>query len=154
LEEVKMPMITKRIRTDRVDPFFHTQAWRQLRAAYIIKHGERCQGLEHDPRQPRSGEAVRLELDHIIERQDWPQGALVWENLILLCRACHGKKTVAMNIARREHEHYTRLAARKDPTISIMPKDVARSFVELQRRLLIDRLKRKAAIDAMPEGKA
>ena len=146
-------MIRKRIRTDRVDPFFHTAAWKQLRATYIARHGQRCQGLEHDPRQPRSGEAVRLELDHIIERQDWPQGALVWENLILLCRACHGKKTVATNIRRREHEHYYMRAARNDPTLSIMPKDVARHFADLERQQLVDRLKRKAAVDAERDGK-
>ena len=134
----------------QVDKFFHSQAWRQLRAAYIARYGERCHGLEHDPKIPRVG--VKLELDHIIERQDWPQGALVFENLIMLCRACHAKKTVDTNIRRREHEYYYMRAARNDPKLSIMPNDVARHFAEQERQRLVDRLKRKAAIDAARQG--
>lgn len=140
---------SQRVRYDMRDPFYLTAAWRQLRARFVAMHGQVCQCGDHDPTQPRSGPTVRLELDHIIERQDWPAGALLITNLIMLCRKCHAAKTIATNARRQEHAYYTRLVARDDPTVSTHPDDVSREFVELDRewwKREFDRWKKKAVL--------
>ena len=133
---------SQRVRYDQRDPFYLSSEWRKLRARYVAVHGEVCQGHEHDQSKPRSGEGVRFELDHLIERNDWPEGSLRFDNLILLCRACHAAKTIATTIRRNEHAYYTRIAARDDPSISTHPDDVSRHFVELERA----RIKRMAVL--------
>lgn len=80
------------------DPFYLSPEWRALVAAIIAERGPYCQGAEHDTRRTR-GPGIRLFGDHIVERKDG--GAeLDRRNIMLLCGACHTRKTIAARAAR------------------------------------------------------
>ena len=68
--------------------FYHTQAWKKCRAAYIKSVGglcERClaKGL-HVP-GTEVHHKIRLTVDNVND----PAVALNWSNLELLCKDCH-----------------------------------------------------------------
>jgi 5-methylcytosine-specific restriction protein A len=66
------------------DPFYYSQAWRDLRASFLAEH-PRC-----------SNPGCRLPAtiaDHKRTRHEAPHLALDRANLEALCRACHSSKT-------------------------------------------------------------
>ena len=79
-------------------PLYASPEWRSLIASIIAERGRRCEDPAHDPARPRAG--VRLFGDHIRELADG--GALLdRRNIMLLCGACHSRKTAAAR-ARRQ----------------------------------------------------
>jgi 5-methylcytosine-specific restriction endonuclease McrA len=69
------------------DPFLSSYAWRQLRMVALKQQGARCQCCGASAK-----DGVRINVDHIKPRRDFPELALVLENLQVLCGACnHGK---------------------------------------------------------------
>lgn len=72
--------------TRKRDKFLDTQAWRDLRAAFVEAHPY-CQHCY--PEQLVAAEDV----DHILPRRTHPELALDWNNLQSLCKTCHLDKT-------------------------------------------------------------
>jgi 5-methylcytosine-specific restriction protein A len=73
------------------DPFYQSQAWRELVDKIKAARGARCEQCRRD--------RCRIFGDHIVERKDG--GAeLDPDNVRLLCGSCHTAKTVAARAAR------------------------------------------------------
>ena len=69
----------------RVDPFYRSPAWVNLRAAVLRRDRRRCR---------QCGETRgQMHVDHILSRREQPGLALDPRNLITLCHACHSAKT-------------------------------------------------------------
>lgn len=78
--------------TKVVDPFYVSQAWRDLRIQRIRKDGWRCtecgclcRGRRFDESSPH--------VDHIKTRRANPELALDMNNLRTLCGPCHSRRT-------------------------------------------------------------
>lgn len=69
---------------ERVDPFFTSRAWLDLRYRVLKKHGGCCQlcGSRGSSENP-------IQVDHIKPRSQFASLALVEANLQVLCRACN-----------------------------------------------------------------
>ncbi len=73
-------------------PFYSSPEWRALMKALIAKRGRRCEKTACRRACDSDGHAVRIFGDHIIELRDG--GApLDPDNVMLLCGACHARKT-------------------------------------------------------------
>jgi 5-methylcytosine-specific restriction protein A len=78
------------------DPFYLSVEWRALMGAIISERGRRCQDPHHKGLHERS---PRVFGDHVVELKDG--GApLDPANVLLLCGACHTRKTIAARAAR------------------------------------------------------
>jgi 5-methylcytosine-specific restriction enzyme A len=81
----------------KAEPFYLSPQWRKLVVMLILKRGrkcEKCGAVRND-----QGEPIWLCGDHIIEIKDG--GALLDEsNIMILCRKCHGAKTVQAKMKR------------------------------------------------------
>lgn len=67
----------------RADDFYSSAPWRDLRASVLRERGPRCE---------KCGAGGRVYLDHITELRDG--GApLDRSNVMILCAACHTRKT-------------------------------------------------------------
>lgn len=72
-------------RRDASDRFYGTQAWRNLRDAFI-RANPLCSNCECN------GLVVPAQIvDHKVPRKKAPELSLEWSNLRSLCRPCHGK---------------------------------------------------------------
>lgn len=71
------------------DPFYLSIAWRRLVAALIVERGRQC---ERCGAQSRDERPLLLIGDHIVERRDGGPD-LDPGNIMLLCKACHSRKT-------------------------------------------------------------
>jgi 5-methylcytosine-specific restriction protein A len=85
------------------DPFYGTSAWRSLMARLLAERGRRCEACG------RTG--CRIYGDHRRELQDGG-AALDPSNVMLLCAACHTRKTDAV---RRERARQMYGDARQAP---------------------------------------
>ena len=71
----------------RSDEFLRSYPWRVLRMRVLTKYGGRCQACG-----ATAQDGVRIQVDHIKPRRDYPALALVESNLQVLCEDCnHGK---------------------------------------------------------------
>lgn len=76
------------------DPFYHTGAWLRLRSMALSRDRHICQeclrrvkmGLQSRPRNATM-------VHHIKPRREYPELALVLENLESLCNLCHERLT-------------------------------------------------------------
>ncbi len=69
------------------DPFLSSYEWRSLRMVVLKKYGARCQCCGAD-----ASHGIRINVDHIKPRRDFPALALDESNLQVLCEDCnHGK---------------------------------------------------------------
>jgi hypothetical protein len=68
----------------KLDSFFTSRAWRDLRYEALLLHGARCQccGATRD-------DGRRMHVDHIKPRHRFPELALTLENLQVLCDECN-----------------------------------------------------------------
>lgn len=73
----------------RADPFYHSVAWRRLRA--IVSAEEPC--CRECERQGRT--TLTEHIDHILPRTKRPDLELTRNNLQGLCQSCHNVKTKA-----------------------------------------------------------
>lgn len=64
--------------------FLTTNVWRELRYEALERHGARCQCCG-----AVAGDAVRIEVDHIKSRSEYPELATDPTNLQVLCGACN-----------------------------------------------------------------
>lgn len=86
---------------------YKTARWQALRMAIIAERGFRCEDKGH-----RRGQVIdRLDLDHVVEMQD---GGAPFDpaNLILRCRACHGRKTARAKRDRETRQFWLQRARR------------------------------------------
>lgn len=75
------------------DPFYHTKAWKRVRALALARDGGMCQSCME---KFRSGVGIRPRraqmVHHIIPREERPDLALDLKNLQSLCNECHNKQ--------------------------------------------------------------
>lgn len=74
-------------------PFYHTAAWKRVRAAALMRDNGMCQACMDRLRagygiRPRRAEMVH----HIIPLEERPDLALDLNNLRSLCNECHAKE--------------------------------------------------------------
>lgn len=84
---------------------YKSSEWARFRALIIVERGERCEDKDH-----HSGTRIaRLDLDHIVELQDGG-AAFNPANVLLRCRACHGRKTAKAKKDRETREFWEQRA--------------------------------------------
>lgn len=77
----------KRAKAFKIDAFYSTKEWRQVRYLALKQCGARCQCCGAS-----AADGARLNVDHIKPRGRYPELALCLSNLQVLCGACnHGK---------------------------------------------------------------
>ncbi len=77
----------------KADPFYATQAWRQARAAVLMRDGGMCTECMREFETCGSVRPQRATtVHHIIPRTERPDLALVLGNLTSLCDDHHAKK--------------------------------------------------------------
>lgn len=81
----------------QTDAHYSTPEHKAWARAVKERAGWKCEGLEHDARQPRAG--VTLYADHVHELRD-EGAALDPANGRALCASCHGLKTAKAKAAR------------------------------------------------------
>lgn len=86
--EVQHPRLVKaKGRDANGTEFLATYEWRALRMKVLKRYGTRCQCCGATP-----ADGVRMHVDHIKPRRDFPELALEESNLQVLCEVCnHGK---------------------------------------------------------------
>ena len=77
------------------DPFYSSKAWRQLRAAKLLKDP-----LCEDCLEVGVTKSAR-EVDHQLDRRDRPDLELTEDNLRSLCKSHHSRKTANTQARRR-----------------------------------------------------
>ena len=65
--------------------FWRSEGWRRLRYETIKRHGAKCQCCGRNPRQ----DGIKLHVDHIKPRSEYPELALDPDNLQVLCEDCN-----------------------------------------------------------------
>ena len=74
-------------------PFYHTAAWKRVRAAALIRDNGMCQDCMDRFRAGYGIRPHRAEMvHHIIPLEDRPDLALNLSNLRSLCNECHNRK--------------------------------------------------------------
>lgn len=78
------------------DPFLSSVAWQKLRRAKMNSNPlcERCES--------RGDTTPAREVHHIEARQDAPDKALDWDNLMCVCSRCHRALTIQATRARKQ----------------------------------------------------
>lgn len=66
------------------DSFYTSREWRRLRYRVLRKHGHRCMSCGLTPDQ-----GVKIHVDHIKPRSLFPDLALEFSNLQVLCEVCN-----------------------------------------------------------------
>ena len=74
--------------------FYQRKAWRRCRAAYIATQGGRCEQCNAEPEDPRD-----LHVDHITPLSLGGE-AFDHDNLQVLCRSCHSRKSLTDGTSR------------------------------------------------------
>jgi 5-methylcytosine-specific restriction endonuclease McrA len=69
------------------DPFYHSNAWRELRYLCLKRDHWHCTVCERSVRLKGSAR-----VDHIIDRRERPDLALMLSNLRTLCASCDNKR--------------------------------------------------------------
>lgn len=69
--------------------FTKSLAWRELRAKVIEKYGAKCMCCGYSPRESKG----RIHVDHIKPRKYFPELALEFDNLQVLCGRCNKEKS-------------------------------------------------------------
>lgn len=67
--------------------FLESAAWRELRRKAVKQYGRRCMKCGTTPRNP-----TLTHVDHIKPRKLFPELALVFDNLQILCARCNKAK--------------------------------------------------------------
>ena len=70
-----------------LDEFFGSKVWRTLRMTVLIEQGARCQCCGRTAK-----DGVRMNVDHIKPRRQFPELALEKSNLQVLCEDCNAGK--------------------------------------------------------------
>lgn len=72
----------------KANPFYSSPEWRQLRKEALERDHYECVWCRDEGRLT----TINLEVDHILELDDYPEHALDLDNLRTLCRSCHNKR--------------------------------------------------------------
>jgi 5-methylcytosine-specific restriction protein A len=75
--------------TKKVDPFYLSKEWKNLRLAILQRENYTCRTCGR--REPAG-----MQVDHIMDRKSHPHLALVPGNLRVLCRPCHTRASTSM----------------------------------------------------------
>ena len=67
--------------------FLLSPEWRALRAEVLDRYGTRCMRCQHVPKH-----STTVNVDHIKPRLHFPELALVFDNLQVLCARCNKRK--------------------------------------------------------------
>ena len=70
-----------------IEKFYGTEKWKRKRAAILARDKYQCQICKRYGRMRQA-----TEVHHIKHLEDAPELALVSENLVSLCKACHNKE--------------------------------------------------------------
>lgn len=79
------------VRGKKVNPFYLSREWKSKRLEILERDNYECVMCRDEGRVTTQNDAI-LEVDHIQELDDYPELALVDENLRTLCRSCHNKR--------------------------------------------------------------
>jgi len=66
------------------DKFYQTPEWRELRYRSLDHHGNSCYACGRSPK-----DGVIIHVDHILPRSIYPEHALNFENMQILCEDCN-----------------------------------------------------------------
>lgn len=80
-ERKKRSMLERLHARDKLDPFFQRQDWRILRYQALKVYGRKCALCKQTE--------GRMHVDHIKPRSLYPQLALIFDNLQILCEDCN-----------------------------------------------------------------
>ena len=86
-------------RQKKVDPFYLTKAWEQVRHQALKRDNYTCEKCGVKCLGKKRG-APAPNVDHIVPRKKDPSRELDLSNLRTLCRACHSRITAADNHGR------------------------------------------------------
>lgn len=70
------------------DKFYISPEWRELRYKVLDTYGNRCMACGRSPRN-----RVVIHVDHILPRSIYPELALIFENMQILCEDCNQGKS-------------------------------------------------------------
>ncbi len=70
------------------DKFYSSPEWRALRYKVLDTYGNRCMACGRSPRN-----RVVIHVDHILPRSIYPEVALIFENMQILCEDCNMGKS-------------------------------------------------------------
>ncbi|MBJ6745215.1 HNH endonuclease [Streptococcus sp. 121] len=73
------------------NPFYSSPEWKKLRLEALARDNYECVWCREEGKLSNKVNAV-LEVDHILELDDYPEHALDLDNLRTLCKACHNKR--------------------------------------------------------------
>lgn len=75
----------------KVNPFYLSRVWKDKRLEILARDNYECQWCKDEGHVTSIDHSV-LEIDHIKELDDYPELALVNENLQTLCKVHHNQK--------------------------------------------------------------
>lgn len=122
-----MDLITLKqlIKEDRLVKFYQCTIWRRVRSQALTRDNHECQrckdaggvttlsttpntptraadGQHHEIKKPKS-----LHVHHKKEVKDFPELALVLDNLVTLCQECHNKEHDRLKDVKNKRERFT-----------------------------------------------
>lgn len=110
---------------DAADAIHQSSSWRQLRDAFMAASDKRC---------CKCGRCEDLQVDHIQPVSLYPDKALSWDNLQVLCGACNREKSNRNSLDYRYGEPRPKVNRQKS-RLGLKPSTVANRFRTLMLML-------------------